>query len=771
MQLVTNNEGYYLEQEQSQETEDSNTKNRRNQFGLSLKGILVGILVPLIFCVFWIAVFSFRTEDDPLLGLFGSISSIAGTYVFPSGMFLSIGYQKQKRKNLLLYLSVAFILGLSYVLITGYLIAYTLGFNSLNVFLFWILIPSAIILMFNRGCAYALSLIWNHITNSRWSSLFICIFILSMLLRFPLFYTAELGVDSFLYHILSVDLLATGRLDWVISPLSLVELWPPGGIASPVIVISGAAALGQFSVSTAILVNSVALGMVSSLAFPLFLIQAKKCGLFTDSAVWVSSLLYAFMPLLIKFTDWGVTGRSIFFYIAPFALILLIESIFSSRPSKLGHLGIWILSGLALFLSHGMGRILLMFGLGLVLTTRLLIPLRGWLASLSVLKPIPAEQYDSTTFIGRSKIVYNRLKILVYDIWPRQFESRKTKSFVNVLPVFAIVLFVFPYILHALGISSWVGYWMLNRTSITSVLGTGSLSRLIGFLFVYTARLGVASPIFLFGIATLPYWIRDETPNIPILLFGIIAFFPIFPNSMYFYQVLSIPMFLVVGLVTIEVARRLSPWFEKISLKGPININRDKWYRILIVCLVLLAFTSTQFIQYYRVSEESASISEDLIAMATDLEGMYGHLNVSYLSPNVAISERVLSILPNMHIFPMRLSVFYLIYNLEPDDLEYSADHLTPDIAGMINLFRVGLMTANIETLQIVNHVCERGTIEDFELIKDVLNVYFLIDDGSRNWRILNEMQNAGRAILWHTYGRYNVYLVDHDIGLSGGMP
>ena len=86
-------------------------------------------------------------------------------------------------------------------------------------------------------------------------------------------------------------------------------------------------------------------------------------GMTTNRSRDTAMTTYLFLPLLLKFSDWTLTGRSILFLIGPSALLLMFGNIFQKKFNLKTKIIFWRLIFFSLTLSHGMGRILFVFGI------------------------------------------------------------------------------------------------------------------------------------------------------------------------------------------------------------------------------------------------------------------------------------------------------------------------------------------------------------------------------------------------------------------------
>ncbi len=593
----------------------------------------------LIWTIFWLSFFGWKSNIAPLDGLLAATIVVTSLFLLPFLMVISLVFtqsgnsgdstpedSEERYPNSVpqaIKLAAAGLISFIYVTLSGVFLASLFLFNQLSIIIVLIAVPGivcglrlqVIISLLRRACVF--------ISTNNLKPLIAFSVILSLIVRFPFFLEGETGVDSFLFHILTTRLISTGGLEWFLSPLSMFELYPAAVIPSPIIYAASASLLTGLDIEIVLIVSSVIIGTLSTIAFLALAWYSVRISLIPKEALPLSVALYAFMPLLLKFTDWTMSGRQIFFMIAPFAVLLILSDSFGSPAPRHHRILRWLLLALSLLLSHGMGRILLAFGVVLLL----------WIGFLPRANQILKSKNRPVILAG---------KIKVYLI------GRVNTQRWNVV-LFCLVMLVIPYILSAIGVSGFVGTWVITRSTFTNTLTFNLPNAAIGFIYMFTARLGIVSPLFFLGILLLPLWIKNR-PQMRILLLALATFFPFLVNSMYFYQSLSIIIVLFSSCVAVYVIRLLAKVLSEIrplgaseesyhrlmgthetpsvtillvhpsrsSLKRRIG-SRRIWGMMLVICLLVGSIFSGIFIQNYRYLYEDADVSQDLRLAASFL--------------------------------------------------------------------------------------------------------------------------------------------------------
>ena len=593
----------------------------------------------LIWTVFWLSFFGWKSNIAPLDGLLAATIILVFLYLLPFLMVISLVFtqrgnsgdstpedSEERHPNTVsqaMKLAAAGLISFIYVTLSGAILASLCLFNQLSLIIVLIAVPGIVCGLRLQVMISLLRRASVFISTNNLKPLIAFSVILSLMVRFPFFLEGETGVDSFLYHMLTLRLISTGGLEWFLSPLSLFGLYPAAVVPSPIIYAAGASLLSGLDVEIVLIVSSVIVGTLSTIAFLALAWYSVRIHLIPKEALPLSVALYAFMPLLLKFTDWTMTGRQIFFMIAPFAVLLILSESFGYPAPRHHRILRWSLLTLSLLLSHGMGRILLVYGVVLLL----------WVEFLPRADRILNSRNRPVVLAGKVK------EYLIGHINTRRWN----------IVLFCLVMLVIPYVLFAIGISGFVGSWVLSRSILTNALAFNPLNAAIGFVFVFTARLGIVSPLFFFGVLLLPLWIKNQ-PQMRTLLLALTTFFPFFVNSMYFYQSLSITIILFSSCFAVYVIRLLARVLSEIGLlrsseessrrltairkipsitillRHPSNASsqrrirsRQTWRMMLVICLLVGSIFSGIFVQNYRYQYEDADVSQDLRLAASFL--------------------------------------------------------------------------------------------------------------------------------------------------------
>lgn len=396
------------------------------------KSLLFYFIVVASFFIYLLLFISYRTDVDPL---YGTMSSFLSSFIIilPTVMYSTLLVRKdtdmsQNRIDYAGY-AAAICMGAIHVILTGIILHYTLGVYSLFILVILGVIPAIVTMVRWRSLIAVLmqldGVIRNHFVN------LILLFGVSLLVRFPFFTTGETGSDSFLFHGLVSYLLQNNSMTWVLSPLDIIEWSPTGKIASPIIYVASFAFLSNLSIEICAFLYSLNLGVLSSF---FLLMCAKYCGNILKierwEYLWVTTFLYATLPLLVKFSDWTITGRLVFLYLVPAMLILTLYLVFQEDLSLKDRAIHWSILLLASILSHGMGRLFIVFGILLFLLHRL------------------DHKYNFKLGILESE---KHLRLLTLFM--------------------ACILFIVPYIFAALGSNALLGTWVFTRTGLTDGLG------------------------------------------------------------------------------------------------------------------------------------------------------------------------------------------------------------------------------------------------------------------------------------------------------------
>ncbi len=490
------------------------------------------LLVVIIWIGFWSSFFAFNTNMNPVLGLCSVSYSFLAIFILPFVMWLSLIIRKSDLKSsnslqdeesispnsnihLIVKVTIGFLLSFAYEMIIGMILSTLSIYNTIFVLLLQVLLP--LIICFARRSIIREFVSFFFGILSKWNLIRVTIVVslISLVIRFPIFINSEIGVDSFVFHMLIEDLLESGTLTWVLNPLSFVEFYPASVIPSSIFYVGNIVFLTGLEIETAIFVCSVAVGLVSTLSFVVLLQVAKKFQLIHERMIPYSLALYAFMPLLLKFTDWTTSGRQIFLLIAPCAFALILINSFDKTSSKSVGLLRWILLAFILIVVHGLGRIVLVFAIFLQLT--LILSNQSFWSGIRKSTKISVLRNTIRKFAGNIEFT--------------------DKLIITLIGLFLLIL---PYGLLVFGNKVLVGTWMFTRSSITSALPFNPITAAVAFLFIFSARLGLVSPFLFIGLLYLPFSQAEISTNTKYLLLTSFLFFPFLPFVLYIYQALAV---------------------------------------------------------------------------------------------------------------------------------------------------------------------------------------------------------------------------------------
>ncbi len=726
--------------------------NRKIKISWNFRSCIV--LICMSWLIFWIAFLATRTSIAPFVGTLWITFSVFVVYVLPFLMFFSLRTFSECQESpvstqLVRQMIESILMGFVYQILSGYVIQHFIQFNLIQVAAVWIGIPIIVLLVKRLNIAKNFNALIHIAKSSRWANLGFIIVVSSLLVRFPFYITGETGSDTFVNHILTESLVSTGTLSWVINPLSIIQYWPAGAVGSTIIQAGGLTLLSGIPVHEVILVYSVSTGLMSSLLFLLLLHTACRAKIFSKGAIPMTAVLYAFLPLLLKFTDWTLIGRGTFMLVAPAALILILDDIFCTRKRSMVRAASWILVSITLILSHGLGRILIFVFVVLAITD----------ASIRRIRKISFHHKLYTNYPNRIRDLINVCirRIRKFSIHHKLYSKYPIRIGELIIPGLTIGLFLLPYILFIFGNQTLIGWWVLNRTDLTDFLDATPLGLLTGFLFLFVARLGIAAPLFIFGILVLPKLTPTDMPNLTPFILSIAIFFPFFLNSMYFYQALSFLMVIIAGLTAYCIISRISSQQGNYTIIGLRFPKSHVIRRFLTVCILILCISSTVYIQGTRFSV-GMSITNDHLVLAGYLKERVGNENISVFASSGEVSLKVGAFVPLIPIFPMPDTLFLSHFPTQYSNFIYSPISLSPALGDIILFLRYGVVLGRIEDLIDANNFSYRSSEEEFNMIQEKFNVMYLIHDETNEWPLLQMLVDLHRIQLVYSSGEFHLY-------------
>ncbi len=612
----------------------------------SHKSFIRWSIIFLIFWIlYWLVLIDFKTSLNPIVGLITISSSIFISFVLPFFMSLALnskflnssfpekgddGNHKRRMESTLLYLSLSMITSFLYTMVSGIFLSVFRFYNLIGIISTSVIIPISICVTFRSTLKKTVSFLVQRFSEWNYTPFFFQILMLCLIVRFPLLIDNQIGVDSRFFHILTIDLLNTETLSWVLSPLSFIELYPASVVVSSIFYTANLTLLSGFEIEFVILVLSITHGIISTITFPILVKVAEHFEILPNESFPYAFSLFAFMPLFLKFTDWTSTGRQLFLFIAPCAFSIFLITILSTNTQIKKKIFIWLLLSFSLLLSHGLGRVVLVFGVFLYLVKIFL--------ESSILIRIKSSRI--------SKLANK----LTSQILP--FSQNRDNTLVSLLGIFLLSI---PYLLFVIGDRSLVGTWILTRSSVTSELEFMPFSVAIGFIFLITARLGFVSVFLFLGLLLLPISKISINGKGQCFLLATLLFFPFLSLTLYFYQALSIVFvilsvqlifpFLIgfnnylhklvkrkkkasskIKIDTEKIKVEITSYYPDMRLKKP---KIEKRITSSVVIFGLLCMTLGMSIQFIRYTYEGASLPSDLETTIEEFEEMLDY------SPNV----------------------------------------------------------------------------------------------------------------------------------------
>lgn len=194
--------------------------------------------------------------------------------------------------------------------------------------------------------------------------LFLCL--LNVAVRYPTT-PHEIGVDSFVIHILSNSITRDHYGKWILHPLSYIGLYPLSyPSAYPFLAASTSSATGT-DVEASIFIISIILGLLGVFSTYFLAREIKKDDLFC----FVAALTFSLSPVFIATTFWQASTRNLFMAMAPACILLLLKT----RGFAINRLNIlFIITLLTVGTSHRLG-VFMIFILIAYLTSVLLYAL------------------------------------------------------------------------------------------------------------------------------------------------------------------------------------------------------------------------------------------------------------------------------------------------------------------------------------------------------------------------------------------------------------
>jgi hypothetical protein len=147
------------------------------------------------------------------------------------------------------------------------------------------------------------------------------LFILNIAIRYPTV-QHEIGVDSFVMHILSNSVIENHYGKWILHPLSYIGLYPLSyPSAYPYLAASTSVSSGT-DVEISIFFISIILGLIGVFSTYFLAREIKNDDLFC----FIVAFAFSFSPIFIKMTYWQASTRNLFIALAPACMLLLLKT-------------------------------------------------------------------------------------------------------------------------------------------------------------------------------------------------------------------------------------------------------------------------------------------------------------------------------------------------------------------------------------------------------------------------------------------------------------
>jgi hypothetical protein len=147
------------------------------------------------------------------------------------------------------------------------------------------------------------------------------LFVLNIAIRYPSI-QHEIGVDSFVMHILSSSIIENGFGKWILHPLSYIGLYPLSYPSAYPFLAAGTSATTGVDVEVSILFLSIILGLIGVFGTYFLAREIKNDDLFC----FIVAFAFSFSPIFIKLTFWQGSTRNLFVALAPACMLLLLKT-------------------------------------------------------------------------------------------------------------------------------------------------------------------------------------------------------------------------------------------------------------------------------------------------------------------------------------------------------------------------------------------------------------------------------------------------------------
>lgn len=145
--------------------------------------------------------------------------------------------------------------------------------------------------------------------------------VLNIAIRYPTV-PHEIGVDSFVIHILSNSIIQHQYAKWILHPLSYIGLYPLSYPSAYPFLAAGVSSSCGVDVEFSILIISVVLGLVGVFSTYFLAREIKNDDLFC----FIAAVTFSLSPIFIKTTFWQASTRNLFMALAPACILLLLKT-------------------------------------------------------------------------------------------------------------------------------------------------------------------------------------------------------------------------------------------------------------------------------------------------------------------------------------------------------------------------------------------------------------------------------------------------------------
>jgi len=404
------------------------------------------------------------------------------------------------------------------------------------------------------------------------------LFGLNIAIRYPTV-QHEIGVDSFVIHILTNSIIEYQYGKWLLHPLSYIGLYPLSYPSAYPFLAAGVSSSSGIDVELSILIISVVLGLVGVFSTYFLAREIKNDDLFC----FIAAVAFSLSPIFIKTTYWQASTRNLFMALAPACILLLLKT----RGFSINRVNIlFIITLLTVGTSHRLG-VFMIFILIAYLTAVLLYALHKQLVPLFA-------------------------------------KSKRTKHSVRIGMVSLIsAIFIGLLVMLVSGNNPLQGAEGLGIYEETAII-TGSESHIL-ILNLFISLIGRIGFMLIFGFLGFAYliWKRNKTLYDVFLLVSLVFIFPTIGMRTYSSYFFLIFFSLLAGLFFLYCAKLL---------------KRRKQ-----VILVLLVIGLVGSVSFYGYMFDHWKVSSGSMAELTYDTGLYVRYNThnTFITNDGLLAARV----------------------------------------------------------------------------------------------------------------------------------